>query len=516
MGLAWLQRFVLDDAFIAYRYARHAARGMGFVWNAGEPPLEGFTSFTWTLLLTIAAKLGIEPEPFSLALGVLCFGGTLVAVHSLALLVTHRVESALVCTALVALNPTAVAFATSGLETSAQTFLATATLAVLAHGQRYGQRSRGWTDRRAAIAGALAGLAVTVRMDAAVLLVVTLATIALSRARRAFVIAGASALAFVGPWLGYRLATFGRLFPNTFYAKVAGDSGGALIGLDYLATFAVTSGLLVAFVVAVGSWLRLRDRVVAPVLAFVALWCIYVAYVGADFMEFRFMTCAIPALVVLFAWVLRRELPSPAQRAPRTAFTAALVLAFLFGWRLTRGQDYFRPGLNVESVRALGNHIDDPDESWRSVGQELHRVFPRDTGVVLALRAAGVVADTTDLPVVDMFGLSDRWVAENGAIDPEAAAGHRRIAPLAYLQEREVNLVFASAMVWPRGDPRKTYSANDVRRQFLSAKDVVPPDARVLEIPLDGKRAFRCLYLTRHRAIEEKLGTEGWRIYPVR
>ena len=86
---------------------------------------------------------------------------------------------------------------------------------------------------------------------------------------------------------------------------------------------------------------------------------------------------------------------------------------------------------------------------------------------------------------------------------------------MTYLKERNVNLVLGSTMVWPRGDPRKTYGPTETRRQFFSSRDVVPADARVLEIPLDDKRALRCVYLTPHPAIEEKLGTDGWRVYPI-
>lgn len=508
MALAWMQRFVMDDAFIAYRYARHAARGLGFVWNAGEAPLEGFTSFAWTLLLALAARVGLDPEPASMVLGLLCFGGTLLATYALASATTRSAESAFVCAGLVALQPTSSAFATGGLETSAQTLLATATLAVVARAVRASE----WRTSDAVLAGALGGLAVTVRMDAVVLLVVALAAIARHADRRRITFAVASASAFLAPWLAYRLVTFGRLLPNTYYVKVAGDSGLWLKGLDYLATFAVTSGVLVALAMAIASYVRRRDAVALPSFAFVLLWCAYVVLVGADFMEFRFMACAIPAAVVLFVWMLEREVRS---KHARLGLTAALVLASLYGWRMTRGEDYFRPGVSIESVRALAQHIDHPEEDWRGIGGALHRAFPSDTKVVLALRPTGVIADVTDLPVVDVFGLNDRWVAENGSVDPEAAAGHRRVAPVSYLVSRGVNLSLGTPTVWRRGEPRKSYAAVDARRLFLSAHDVVPPDARVIEIPLDDKRAFRALYLTPHPSIDAKIASEGWRVFPI-
>src|SRR5688572_25266220 len=48
---AWAYRFLTDDAFISFRYARNLARGAGLVFNPGEAPVEGYTNFLWVLLL---------------------------------------------------------------------------------------------------------------------------------------------------------------------------------------------------------------------------------------------------------------------------------------------------------------------------------------------------------------------------------------------------------------------------------------------------------------------------------
>ena len=51
---AVVNRFVQDDAYISFRYARNLADGLGLVWNAGER-VEGYTNFLWTLMLAPAA-----------------------------------------------------------------------------------------------------------------------------------------------------------------------------------------------------------------------------------------------------------------------------------------------------------------------------------------------------------------------------------------------------------------------------------------------------------------------------
>ena len=53
------QRFVVDDAYITLRYARHLADGAGAVWNAGER-VEGYTSFLAVVLIASLHRLGLD------------------------------------------------------------------------------------------------------------------------------------------------------------------------------------------------------------------------------------------------------------------------------------------------------------------------------------------------------------------------------------------------------------------------------------------------------------------------
>ena len=75
MVIAWANRFVQDDAFISFRYAENMAAGHGLVWNAGEDPVEGYTNFSWTVLIAGAIALGFDPVGASYVLGLLAFAG---------------------------------------------------------------------------------------------------------------------------------------------------------------------------------------------------------------------------------------------------------------------------------------------------------------------------------------------------------------------------------------------------------------------------------------------------------
>ncbi|MEM8534389.1 MAG: hypothetical protein AAGF95_26315, partial [Chloroflexota bacterium] len=65
-----LGAWMLDDAFISFRYARNAWLGHGFVFNPGER-VEGYTNFLWTALFVPIQSLGLEPDIASMAITLL-------------------------------------------------------------------------------------------------------------------------------------------------------------------------------------------------------------------------------------------------------------------------------------------------------------------------------------------------------------------------------------------------------------------------------------------------------------
>ena len=60
--LAYLSRFIADDAFIAFRYVRNPVAGHGTAFNPGER-VEGYSSFLWVLELAAIWKMfGLPSE----------------------------------------------------------------------------------------------------------------------------------------------------------------------------------------------------------------------------------------------------------------------------------------------------------------------------------------------------------------------------------------------------------------------------------------------------------------------
>ncbi|HMV68708.1 MAG TPA: hypothetical protein PKA64_17785, partial [Myxococcota bacterium] len=78
--------FVCDDAYIAFRYISNRREGWGYVWNPPPfLPVEGYTSFSWVLLLDAVWTLtGVAPPVAAPCLGLACALGTVLLTARLA------------------------------------------------------------------------------------------------------------------------------------------------------------------------------------------------------------------------------------------------------------------------------------------------------------------------------------------------------------------------------------------------------------------------------------------------
>ena len=71
--LVWtlaIPRTPVDDAYITFGYVRHLVQGHGLVFNLGEPPLEGYSSLLWVLVLAPFQALGLDLALTAQALGI--------------------------------------------------------------------------------------------------------------------------------------------------------------------------------------------------------------------------------------------------------------------------------------------------------------------------------------------------------------------------------------------------------------------------------------------------------------
>ncbi len=161
--LAWSNRFMQDDAFISFRYARHLVEGHGLVWNIGER-IEGYTNFLWVLLSAGGLALGADPVVWTQVLGIALFAATLALTWQLVRETGADDLTALAVVVLVGTNYSVSIYATGGLETQLQAFFLVGLAAVVCSSARSGE----WKEREVLLASlAMAGALLT-RLDSAI------------------------------------------------------------------------------------------------------------------------------------------------------------------------------------------------------------------------------------------------------------------------------------------------------------------------------------------------------------
>lgn len=519
--LAWFNRFIQDDAFISFRYARHLAAGHGLVWNVGEPPLQGFTNPLWTLAIALGIRLGLDPVPLSQGLGLTCFVVGLVLAGKLAARLTKYQSLGIAVVLGLGLNASFNAHATGGLETQSQAMFVVLVAWCVFRGCT-GPSARS-SVRWFAGASLAAGLALWSRLDSA-LLVGPLLFAALVEAWRGRSVRLALAVALPVTALGAGLAAFGwfifhDVLPNTFYAKATGGDGTTLRGgLSYLFSFLTNYQFtpllaLAAYPIYLGrKALRAAPFLVRALMFVTLVWAAYIVAVGGDFMEYRLFVPVLPLVAVLGAWLL-------SSRGERLVwgFTAASVV----GSALFYARFAYLPAVDeagaVETVRGLDAHLTNYDQDWAEVGRGVSRAFACDRDVTIAVMAAGAIPYYSDLRTVDMLGLSDRLIAREGVI-LGSRPGHRRGASLPYLVSKHVNIVLHP---WARSDPDRfslDYRRQDVATRYvpLSHGEELPEDASIIEIPIAKDRLLRALYLVRDAKVDACIASGGWRVLPIR
>src|SRR5262245_35206818 len=121
----WTYRhYVVDDAYISFRYAEHVASGLGYVFNRGER-VEGASNLLWVLVLAGARRLGAAPSIAAQVLGALAAVATLFFQLSLSARLSGERPSA-IGPWLTALSASFALWAVAGLETAAYACVITA------------------------------------------------------------------------------------------------------------------------------------------------------------------------------------------------------------------------------------------------------------------------------------------------------------------------------------------------------------------------------------------------------
>ena len=248
--------FVLDDAYISYRFAQHLAEGRGPTWNPSEAPVEGYTNPLWVALLAMALALGAEPVVISKLLSI----AAALALIWLLAFASRRLHwsHALVLTGALGFSAPFAFLAMMGLETALAALLLAltagaaaevvtrprATAILLFHAAAFFSMLARF-DSGLFVAGALAGLLVVLgAMDRD------------PRAVRRLLLGGLPFLVLGLLYMLWRFDYYGYWLPNVFYVKVLDPAAlPGPSGPKYVGTF-VARVLAPYLLLALLSWRR--------------------------------------------------------------------------------------------------------------------------------------------------------------------------------------------------------------------------------------------------------------------
>lgn len=143
--------YIVDDAFISFRYARNLIDGHGLVYNLGER-VEGYTNLSWTLLIAGALAAGIDPEWFTSVLGGAFGLGTIVITYRIGQRLLPDSPVPCLATWLLVSSSAFTGHAVFGLETAMFGFLLIAGIHSFLR-EEAGERERPWSGLIFALAG---------------------------------------------------------------------------------------------------------------------------------------------------------------------------------------------------------------------------------------------------------------------------------------------------------------------------------------------------------------------------
>ncbi len=514
--LAYQNRFVQDDAFISFRYARHLAEGHGLTWNINEPPVEGYTNFLWTILMAVPHWLNLPVIGFSYAAGLLCFLGTLTLTWHTARHVLNDNRLAMLALFLLGTNYSFSAYATGGLETQLQTMLFMAALAIIISLR---QDSDWLAPERLLLFSTICGLALLTRLDSVVLIGPLAAMLVFKIIRqpvpsplrfRSLVILGLPVILLIAPWLLWKLVYYGDILPNTYYAKL-NETALRGTGFHYLALF-LLSYLWIPIIPLIILSIRHVNQTMRWLLFPVGLWLLYLLRTGGDFMEFRMLVPVLPGVFIFMTWIFFRMVSN--------RYVRGVLVALVLAGSLRHALFFSKSELNLylNPISDLRHEVSEHDSSWTTLGKTLGTYLSGDLTAIIAVMPAGAIPYYADLTTVDIWGLNDRWVARHGVWASDQP-GHNRYAPWSYLLSRNIHLLIGQPLIVPVNtglDAVLNIAGYETFHVSLEDATLLTPAARILEVPLGETRKAYLLYLNTHPSIEALVEAGTWIAHPLR
>lgn len=396
--------FVVDDAFIAYRYAENLAAGNGLVFNVGER-VEGYSNFLYIVIVAFIIKFfslhGLSLFVAAKIFGILCSIITFLVVLQCAKLSEHK-EYSWLPAALLITSPFFALWSVGGLETAFYGLL-------LMSAVYFYLKER--STQSFYISAIFFALAALTRSEALLYFLVAVIH------RLYFDFKGkisspkflkwlGTFLLIFGPYFAWRFSYYGDLLPNTFYAKTSGGMEKLVLGWFRFVRFIRDSGGFFFYLIAIIPVCLKRNYYRSFLLAILAAGWFFAIYSGGDWMlGYRFLVPFLPIIYLLFR-ESAIELSSLLERFLNKKILTLILVVFILG-NLMVGWDYMKTNSSglVNFYREQKFQL----QWYFDFGRWLKKNVPADA--TIAQGECGIIPYFSELYVIDFFGLVDPHIS---------------------------------------------------------------------------------------------------------
>jgi hypothetical protein len=400
-----------DDTYIHLQFSHNLASGHGIVWNAGESPVEGSTSFLWMLMLTVIEILGVQPV--WLLIYICAVFSVLAIIQSLWLLQILSPDSLLenlTTASLLAMSPRLMLWAMTGLEVTFYAFALTA-CAFLYVLYRRG-RIRSWV-----VGGAFA-ISVFIRPESLVLFFVTIIFDLLveywngkRKYHATFWMILSFTLIFL-PVFIWKWSYFGYPFPNTYYNKTGGgwiqiQAGIAYVWTNFLEIIFPAGLLGILFLLGLVKRQFSAEKIYVLIL-FLSFWFIVLINGGDYMLKGRFITPTLPILYAMGGMGLSWLASKISKQYQIPLLVLFLGIGFI-AWN--PAESIIKSTINkpLPTARQGKTKAMVSTPEFVAMGRALQKVSK--PGESIALVPIGAIGYYSKMVVYDMVGLVDPVIA---------------------------------------------------------------------------------------------------------
>ncbi|MEO8211194.1 MAG: hypothetical protein ABI840_11605 [bacterium] len=393
-------RWVIDDLYIYFRYVNNFTNGKGIVYNPGEF-VEGFSSFSWFLILSIFKFLNLPLEFSSKITGLVFAFLNLLMLYKICILRSLGRMALIVCS-LMLFNLPFILWSISGFEIMFYVFLLLLCFYKV--------------------------LRIKINTNEIIVLSAIIFIISLSRPEGVLFSVAFLALTYIiskdyiftikifflysilfGSFLFFRYFYFNDILPNTFYAKMGNNIFGYYEirtyknGLFYIIDFFKHNPQFILFFMLVPFSLKTlkSNKVFLFTLALIFTQFFFVIISGGDWMvQYRFIIPAIPFLSFALIVSLKEFLIS-FKIKKLFAYSITAFIFFIISLSLIFA-DY--KIINIET--ALWNNL-------KRLSEDIKNTIPSNS--LAANGSSGIIPYYLEnVNFLDIVGLTNKNIARNG------------------------------------------------------------------------------------------------------